>query len=328
MPIFIPIVLGGLALSGIGWGAKKGIDGVADIKKATRIAEDAQSRYDAKKAQLEAARESVNTDAHNFGAFKLEVARDTLGDMVRLLDELKRSGRLSSFETLEGVDFPVGELVAEMREVSHTAASILAGVVVGAVKGSLTGAAIYGLAGSVGVASTGAAISGLAGAAAKSATLAWLGGGALAAGGLGMLGGMIVLGGVVAAPVFLITGYKVASKGAEALTEARRFESEVDIAIEQMRIISEALQQIRTRICELTELISKLRDRATAQLATLWAMVDHYDENNRADSSVLATGLILCQALRDLIKTPVIEHDGTPNPALPTLIARYRRLTP
>lgn len=328
MPIFIPIVLGGLALSGIGWGAKKGIEGVSDIKKATRTAEAAQSRYDAKKAQLEEARESVNTDAHNFGTFKLEVARDTLGDMVRLLEELKRRGRVSSFDTLEGVDFPVGELIAAMREVSSTATSILAGVVVGAVKGSLTGAAVYGLAGSVGVASTGAAISGLAGAAAQSATLAWLGGGALAAGGFGMLGGTIVLGGIVAAPVFLIAGYKMASKGAEALTEARRFESDVEVAVEQMRAMNAALRQIQTRMRELTELISKLRTHASTQLATLWAMVDRYDEQDRAHSSVLATGLMLCQALRDLLKTPVIETDGSPNPALPTLIARYRTLTP
>ena len=45
-------------------------------------------------------------------------------------------------------------------------------------------------------ASTGAAISGLTGVAATNATLAWLGGGALSAGGFGVAGGMAVLGGL------------------------------------------------------------------------------------------------------------------------------------
>src|SRR5262245_31185696 len=134
MPLFIPIILGAAALSGIGWGAKKGVDGVQAIKKATRIANAAQKRYDRKKEHVEATRTSLNADADRFGTFKLTVARDTLGDMVRLLDELKRRGRISSFETLEGVDFPAGELIAAMREVSSTATAVLAGVVVGAVK--------------------------------------------------------------------------------------------------------------------------------------------------------------------------------------------------
>ena len=49
---------------------------------------------------------------------------------------------------------------------------------------------------SLGTASTGTAISTLSGAALTKATLAWLGGGALAAGGLGVAGGVVVLGAI------------------------------------------------------------------------------------------------------------------------------------
>lgn len=49
---------------------------------------------------------------------------------------------------------------------------------------------------SLGTASTGTAISTLSGVAATKATLAWLGGGALAAGGLGVAGGAVVLGAI------------------------------------------------------------------------------------------------------------------------------------
>ena len=57
-------------------------------------------------------------------------------------------------------------------------------------------AAVYAAAASLGTASTGTAISALSGAVATKATLAWLGGGALAAGGLGVAGGAVVLGAV------------------------------------------------------------------------------------------------------------------------------------
>jgi len=329
MPIFIPIVLGTLAVSAMGWGTKKGVDGVHDIRQAKQIAEAAQRKLDRNKRVVEESRQSVNADAHAFGIFKLEVARDTLGGMVKLLDELQRRGRLTSLETLEGVDFAPEALVATMREPSGTATSVLAGVVFGAVKGSLTGAALYGLAGSIGVASTGAAISGLAGAAAQSATLAWLGGGALAAGGFGMFGGMVVLSGIAAAPVFLITGYTLASKGAEAMTEATRFASEVKVAVENMHAMNEALKQMRVRIAELTEVIAALRERATNCIQAIWRIADVYDEHDRRHSSMLTTAMNLCKDLSELMKTPVIVgEEGKPNPMIPTLIARYRTLTP
>ena len=57
-------------------------------------------------------------------------------------------------------------------------------------------AAAWMLAGAFGTASTGAAISGLSGAAASSATAAWVGGGTVAAGGLGMAAAPFVLSGI------------------------------------------------------------------------------------------------------------------------------------
>lgn len=72
-------------------------------------------------------------------------------------------------------------------------------VAIGAIAGAAGAIGVFTLVGTFGVASTGVAISSLAGAAATSATLAALGGGSLAAGGAGMLGGICILGGVTAA---------------------------------------------------------------------------------------------------------------------------------
>jgi hypothetical protein len=69
----------------------------------------------------------------------------------------------------------------------------VAGLTIGASISYFGSSAALGLASTFGVASTGTAISTLSGAAATNASLAWLGGGALAAGGGGMLVGTIVL---------------------------------------------------------------------------------------------------------------------------------------
>ena len=69
--------------------------------------------------------------------------------------------------------------------------------------------------GALGTASTGAAISGLSGAAATSATAAWFGGGAVAAGGLGMAAAPFALSGIgviVGLPVHIAIGAKVAGR--------------------------------------------------------------------------------------------------------------------
>lgn len=61
-------------------------------------------------------------------------------------------------------------------------------------------------------AGTGATISTLSGAAATNATLAWLGGGTLASGGMGIAGGMMALGALTTGPALLIAGWYMGSK--------------------------------------------------------------------------------------------------------------------
>jgi hypothetical protein len=85
---------------------------------------------------------------------------------------------------------------------AETALSLSTGVSAGI--GTAFGA--WALASTFGVASTGTAVATLSGAAATNATLAWLGGGALAAGGGGMALGATVLGGLVVVPALIVSG--------------------------------------------------------------------------------------------------------------------------
>ena len=98
---------------------------------------------------------------------------------------------------------------------------VAAGGGVAAVAGAMGApAAAWMAVGSFGIASTGAAISGLSGAAATSATAAWFGGGAVAAGGLGVAAAPFVLSGIgIVAGVSILGVAALVSRNRNSQTE-------------------------------------------------------------------------------------------------------------
>lgn len=329
MPLFVPILIGAAALLAAGSGAENGYKGAVNIKNAKGIVNTAKQKYDRHLTELEKSRKELNTHAHEFGVYKLEVTQSTLGRMVRLLEQLQLRGKIKSFETLDKVDVEFEKSVGEIKKLTKTATSLMSGTAQGAVVGAAASAGLCGLASAVGVASTGAAIGGLSGAAAQSATLAWLGGGALSAGGFGMLSGTAVLGGVVAGPIIAIIGWKVAVEGEKALTNANKYKNDVDKAVETMHNMQEALTLIDKRIDELKDVIDSLRQRAERYLSVLESGLDTWNKNSHEDTTMLSNTMLLCKALADLIAAPIIDKkDGEVNPKLPGLISKYREYNP
>lgn len=144
-------------------------------------------------------------------------------------------GSAATDDTSKGQEFRQNEIEVRdrLREniVGYVGASA-AGAGVGAAAGGAAAAALYGAAAMWATSSTGTAIAGLSGAAATSATFAWLGGGSLAAGGLGIAGGTAVLTGVIAAPVLLAAGVAASVKG-RSLRKQAQAESEALNKIEE-----------------------------------------------------------------------------------------------
>jgi hypothetical protein len=142
-----------------------------------------------------------------------------------------------------------------------------------------------------------------------------------------MAGGMVVLGGIVAAPVFLITGYAIAVQGKKALTNAQKYASEVDVAVTTMDSMHAALRLIRTRMDELQGVITELRDRAESAIQDIRRTIDSFTLDSAADSARLASAMTICKAITELLKAPVIVgDDGNVNPDLPNIIARSRTI--
>jgi transcriptional regulator with XRE-family HTH domain len=125
--------------------------------------------------------------------------------------------------------------IGVLQTVSQTAAGAIAGAGVGAG----TAAGVFAVVSATATASTGTAIASLSGAAASSATLAWLGGGSLAAGGMGIAGGTAVLTGVVALPALLALGGVLVWKGRKFRKEAEK----LDAAQQALREMQDAFAQ-------------------------------------------------------------------------------------
>lgn len=131
--------------------------------------------------------------------------RNVPGEKRLEYEKLKKI-RLNWKQQAENIESDYKNTVA--KNAGKGAAGIGAGLAVAALGPS----AAMGFATSFGIASTGTAISTLSGAAASNAALAWLGGGALAAGGGGMAAGNVFL--ALAGPVgWAITGVTLVSSG-------------------------------------------------------------------------------------------------------------------
>lgn len=327
MPLFVPFILGGLALAGVGVGVVEGVDGCSKIRRANERVNLARYLHERSAEQLEKLRRALNDSAVRLGEARLAIMRRTFGALVQLLEELQRRGRISEVETLESVEFLLRQL-EEFEHLVRTATTLLNGVATGAMRGALLSAGVYGVAGSVGYAGTGVAISGLSGAAAKSATLAWLGGGSLATGGFGMAGGTLVLGGLIAAPIVLLGGFALSKAGEDALYEARKFEAQVSVEMERMSAAGVILEGARKRTEELHWTATAIALHLDAHIAMAWSYLRQEAISTNAFGDLIQLIHNESQGLKSLLNAPVLCEDGTLNENVEGLLVKTRRLLP
>lgn len=143
-------------------------------------------------------------------------------------------------------------------------ASVAAGVGVAA----FAPTAAMGIATTFGVASTGTAISALSGAAATNAALAWLGGGALAAGGGGMAAGNALL--ALSGPVgWAIGGILLTGTGIFTAGKNKKIAQEANSKRKELRTHIAALDAADLEIAELIKLTNEHTDGICKFLQTL-----------------------------------------------------------
>jgi hypothetical protein len=160
-------------------------------------------------------------------------------DWHALLDEHNARATAGAAGSLEGqIRGLRGQTeISILRSVTESSAGATAGTA--ASRG--TAAGVFVAVSAAGTASTGAAIASLSGAAASSTTLAWLGGGSLAAGGIGVRGGTAVLTSIVALPALLAIGGVLVWKGRKLRKEAEAEAEKLDAAQQALEDMQDAL---------------------------------------------------------------------------------------
>lgn len=259
----IPFLLvGAAAVAGI-TGVAKGAQAIKNNSEAKSKIEEAQSLYDSAKGKLETQRNSTTTHLENLGKIKLETWSQEVNDFLNTFNafnNVRMEGKVNLNERLKGqITNPQNMLnmttaTLKAREVAKAGFASLGA-------GALAGVASYGGAMMFASASTGTAIASLSGAAATNATLAWFGGGALKAGGLGMAGGSAVLGGIVAGPVLAVAGFIMAAKSEENLARAEETYAEAEQAVEKMEIMRDFMKQISEISDDYRDFIDEFRKR-------------------------------------------------------------------
>ena len=293
----LPLLLWGAAAALAATGVVKGAQAVGTMSDAEDIGNDAERRYRKKKEKLEEAQEQTNAREAELAQLRIHVFSHQIKHIVDVLSRTK-----SASSSLEGFNSVFS--VAEMKKMNQMVVGSLeleSGLLAGAATGALAGFGAYTSVGMLAAASTGTAISTLTGAAATNATLAWLGAGSLAAGGFGMAGGMIALGGIVAGPALAVGGFMLSSEAEEALTNAKKYRDEVDVAIEKMELIEAAFGGIRENADIVTDAIQKTVAR--------FEKIKVFDNS---DGAAFNQMLVIGKALKTLLETSTIDKEGAP----------------
>jgi hypothetical protein len=102
MPIFLPVALGGLALTALGLGVKRVLEeasGHSSFGEGTPAAE-AMARHAAQVAAVRAARQRVKERMRAYGERQERARRETAEPFLTLLERLERWGQASAHEVL------------------------------------------------------------------------------------------------------------------------------------------------------------------------------------------------------------------------------------
>lgn len=311
LPLIPIIIAAGTAALGLGKGAKA-IKDNSDAKdynnSANKIVFEANDG-------LEKSRKASNTALEALGGKKLFVLDKSISRFVTSFEKLKNV-RLEDSSGMDELNkFRLDkQSVSELKGMSDYAASILGGTAAGALGGALTAFGAYSAVMAFGAASTGTAIATLSGVAATNATLAFLGGGSLAAGGLGMAGGMAVLGGLVGGPALAIIGIIVGAKASANLDKAISNYADAKKIAEELKLASFLCNGIRRRGYMFDRLLIRLDALFFPLVFSMETIIankgDNWNNFNNDDKHTIAAAASIAKAIKTVLDTPILTEDG------------------
>ena len=309
----IPLIIG--VVAGVAGAAKTG-KAFYDNKKASEANDTAQGIARRAEWGLEESREKCQVALADLGAKKADTLSNHVNTFITTFGKIKNidfqhDGNLGKKTVKEFSDVVLKEL---KQDVSFVIDSGL-GAGGGAMAGTLTAFGAYNGTMMFAAASTGTAISSLSGVAATNATLAWLGGGSLASGGMGMAGGALALNALAAGPGLLIAGWYMGSKAKTKLNDAHsniakaeEFAADIDKAI----ALTKGIEEVAYRA---SEIISTLRKHLRRNLKALEEVIERqgtdYSQYDQEAKMAVLKNVKIIQVLKVAIDTPILDEDGS-----------------
>lgn len=248
-------------------GAESFKKSVADFKDHKEVSlddqlHDAVNKYNAEYAEFEGYGSSIlrqrerSVDVLN----NVEILINSIANHPKSFDVDLQDVQAEKKKFKDVCDYAVDELTAAKKSALSEGTGLSCGVAVA----SLAPSAAMWVATTFGTASTGTAISALSGAAATSAQLAWLGGGALAAGGGGMAAGNAIL--ALAGPVgWSISGATLLASVVLFANKKMKLSKEKKEEIEAVLRNVESVKEINYTVKQLLDKTSKLREMLNTQ---------------------------------------------------------------
>lgn len=316
MPLpLIPIIALVASSAAAGGGVYKLVQCFRNNKEAKNINEEAKEIIDhaQKLAVLAANKSEKSLDA--LGEIKLNILDKSVSRFVNVFEKLHNIELNDSIGLDEIGKYRVDKQSAlELRKMSVLAAETLSGLVGGAGAGALTAFGAYGATMTFASASTGTAISTLSGIAAQNATLAFLGGGAIAAGGGGMAWGAVVLGGLVAGPALAVLGFVMDASAQKNLEKALSNKAEAKVLAEQLKVTETLCDGIAKRANMFNILLRKLDSIFLTFISQLEYIVSargtDYAKFDEAEQNKVAMAMSIAGAVKTVLDTPMLTKDG------------------
>lgn len=311
------IAIVGLVVAGAGAAVSVGgaISASSDNDEAEKNNKRANSLVEEAKTNLENARDLSKNALENLGRKKINTLQTSIATFVSLFERIKNIEIHDSAGLDELSKFKIDKQgIIELKAETQIAESVAKGLIGGSLAGGAVAFGAWSAATAFATASTGTAIATLSGAAATNATLAFFGGGALAAGGLGMAAGTAVLGGLVAGPALAVLGIVMAANASENLeksktniAKAKEFKAQADLACE-------ACYAVQKRANLFSQVLNKVDTLFSALLEQMEAVIDHegtdYSRYSDDAKKTIAAVLSHAQSIKAILDTPILDVEG------------------
>ena len=311
----IPLLFIGLGAGSAAVGVAKSVKAGVDQKDANETNERANRIVRVVTNETNQCRKNSGDAITSLGEKKIWILDKSIKPFVESFEKIHSIELTNSagLDELNSIIIDKGSF-EELKSMQNMATSILGGVAGGATMGAITAFGAYGAVSTFAAASTGTAIASLSGAAATNATLAFLGGGSLAAGGLGVAGGTAVLGGLVAGPALAVLGFVAGAKASankdaaySNLAKAKEFE-------EQMKTTKLVCQGIRLRANMFERLLIKLDTMFTPLIVSMNSIIEEHGNDYSlypTDAKhVIAETLSVAGAIKAVLDTPILTEEG------------------